>query len=228
MTTQNANPSLDPSNNGTLAGMANVVMKKLMQGIDGILPAKVIAYKGYPDNVVQVQPLINLLNTNNQEISRAQIAQIPVCQIGSGGFLLRFNLNPGDMGLILANDRDISLFTETWSQSAPNTMRIKSFSDSVFLPLAFTNVTVNAEDVSNMTLQTEDGSIRIALSSLGIKITGDVEIVGGLSVTGGITGNMEISGNLKVDGRMVGLGDIASGGNITAAGTITPDTPIPP
>lgn len=212
MTTQNANPSLDPSNNGTLAGMANVIVKKLIQGIDGILPARVIAYMGYPDNVVQVQPLINLLNTNNQEIPRAQIAQIPVCQIGGGGFVLRFNLNPGDLGLILANDRDISLFTQTWSQSAPNTMRIKSFSDSVFLPLAFTNVTVNSEDIDNLTLQTNDGTVRISLSESGIKITG----------------NVEINGTLKVDDRIIGYGDIASGGNITAAGNITPDTPIPP
>ena len=212
MTTQNANPSLDPSNNGTLAGMANVVLKKLMQGIDGVLPARVVAYKGYPNNVVQVQPLINLLNTNNQEIPRGQIAQIPVCQIGGGGFVLRFNLNPGDLGLILANDRDISLFTQTWEQAPPNTMRIKSFSDSVFLPLAFTDVIVNSEDQSNITLQTEDGSIRISLFSDRIKITGDVEI----------------DGTLTVDDRIIGLGDIASGGNITAAGNITPDTPIPP
>lgn len=178
MTTQNSNPSLNPANNNTIAGMMNVLFNKLMQSIDGVLPAKVVAYKGYPANVAQVQPSINLLATNSQQTPRGQIAEVPVCQMGGGGSLLRFNLSPGDLGLILACDRDISLFKQFWSAAPPNTNRIKNFSDALFLPLVFTGVTVESEDIANATLQSLDGSIRISLFPDKIKMTGEIELKG--------------------------------------------------
>ncbi len=75
-----------PSNNGTLIGTLRQVMNSMMLNINGLLPAQVIAYE--PSNTgdrVQVQPLIPMVDTAGNAIQRAQVASIPVIQIGGGG-----------------------------------------------------------------------------------------------------------------------------------------------
>src|SRR5216683_3170299 len=97
----NYNPSLqfDPAANDTLVGVLNFILPKFMRGIDGMLPAKVVAYDRLDDpRFVQVQPLIPYLTTGNTTVSRPQIAKIPVYTPGGGGFFISFNLLPGDLG----------------------------------------------------------------------------------------------------------------------------------
>jgi protein gp138 len=215
----NANPSLDPANNDTLTGTLRQVFLKLMQRTDGVLPASVVAFDG--TSRVQVQPLIPLVATDGQQTSRAQIASIPVVQVGAGGYFLHFNLKPGDLGLIIACDRDISNFLQSYQEAQPNTARIKNFSDSFFLPCVMNGFTVAGEDRENAVLQNIDGTVRISLSTTGVKITAPPN---GIELNSDVL----ITGKLTVNGRVIAETDLASGGNITAAGTITDHTPIPP
>jgi hypothetical protein len=228
----NANPSIDPANENTLAGILQFAFGKFLNNVDGMLPAKVVAYDR-TKNRVQVQLLIALVATDGTNISRAQIASLPVLVLGGGGFLINFNLNPGDLGWVIANDRDISAFLQSYSESAPNTVRKHSFSDGLFIPDVMTNYTIASEDSSNMVIQNSDGSVKISLGSEKIKIaaptielSGDVIIddmltVNGLLVlNGGITStggsgpnNATFTGNVRVVG------------DITASGDITPHVP---
>lgn len=232
----NANPSLNPADNDSLTGTFRHVFSKMMQQIDGVLPAQIIAYDR-TNNLAQVQPLISVVTTDGAQINRSQIASIPVYQIGGGGFTLNFNLLPGDQGLIVACDRDISLYMQTGSESPPNTNFIKDFGNSFFLPMLIRNFTIASEDSEHAVFQNADGTTRISLWPDKIKMTATaVEINGNLIVDGNITlineglmeGNIEIDGTLKVSERAIFLSDVASGGDITAAGTITPGVPIPP
>jgi hypothetical protein len=190
----------------------------MIQSIDNVLPAKVINFKSGPPDYVQVQPLIKVLGTDGASVSRAQISSVPVCQIGGGGYVIRFNIMPGDHGLLIACDRDISLYMQSGQESQPNTYRKKDFSDSFFLPIVMRDYLINSEDMGNAVLQNIGGSIRISLFSDKVKITGNSEFADDVL----IAGNLTVSGKIKV------LGDINCGGNITAAGTITPGIPLPP
>jgi protein gp138 len=213
MSTENATPSLgnDPANNDSLAGMLSLVFRKLMQAIDGVTPAAVVGYEAGPPDYVSVQPLVQTVSTLGQTESRAQIARVPVCQIGAGGFVMRFPLVAGDTGLLIACDRDISLFMQSGQQSPPNTNRIKDFGDSFFLPIVLRGYTIaNAADA---VLQSLDGTVAVNLSSDKITLTAPT---------------VEIPGELIVGGRTIVMGELNTGANITAAGSITPDTPIPP
>ena len=209
------NPSLRPENNGTLSGVLNVAMNKFMQSIDGVMPARVVAYDQGTPAVVQVQPLIKIAGTSGESYSRGQIASVPVCQVGGGGFLLSFSLSPGDIGLLIATDRDISNFMSTGEEANPNTYRIKSFSDGFFLPIVLDGYTPSVEGVS---LQNYDGSVKIGLDSSKININGLSEFFD----------SVIIDGDLTVNGKIRVVGDLNCGGNITAAGSITPSTPLPP
>jgi hypothetical protein len=232
-------PDIDPANNGTLAGTLQFCFKKFIQNINGMLPAKVIAYDR-TTNRVQVQLLISIVTTDGKIIPRSQIASLPVLLLGGGGFFLSFNLNTGDLGWVLANDRDISLFLQNYEQAAPNTARIKNFADGLFIPDVMTGYEIASEDMSSVVLQNLDGTIKISLQSDRIKLTAPlVEITGGLQVDGVVTGEgasaltinspviatdgMTVSGGatnaLTVTGNERVVGDI------TASGSITPFVP---
>lgn len=170
MVEKNADPSINPADTGGMAGMFNLIMRKNGMKTDDMLPAKVIAFDR-ASNRAQVQPMVMVLTTANEKVQRAQIASVPVLQIGGGGFMLNFNLNPGDMGWIKASDRDISLFLANGAEDVPNTDRIHSFEDGLFIPNVMTGFAIAGEDEENAVFQNLDGSVRISLWENKIKIT---------------------------------------------------------
>lgn len=166
----NANPSVNPANEGTLVGTFRHIFGKLLQDVNGMLPARVIAFDRNA-NRVQVQPMIAVLTTDRQQVSRAQLASLPVLQIGGGGMMMNFNLKEGDFGWIMASDRDISLFLQSYSEAKPNTERKCNFADSLFVPDVMTGYTIADEDAENAVWQTLDGTTRQALWPNFFKIT---------------------------------------------------------
>lgn len=166
-----APPSRNPTVDGHLKTVLRFVFNKMLQStVDDMLPAMVIAYNR-TTNMATVQPLISMVSTLNDIVPRGQIAQVPVLQLGGGGFVLNFPIAPDDLGWIKANDRDISLFTQFWRMVTPNTGRLHSFEDGIFIPNILTGFTIKAPDAANVVLQTVDGSVRISLGNGNIAIT---------------------------------------------------------
>lgn len=182
----NAPFSRNPADNDSMVGMFRLVLTKFLQGVDDMLPAQVIAYDR-PSNRAQVQPLIQMVTTNNERVNRAQIASVPVLQLGGGGFVMSFPIASGDLGWIKANDRDISLFKTTYALSAPNTQRKHDFSDALFIPDAMLNIALASEDAGNAVFQNTDGTVKIALWPTLIKILATAGVgIGGTPAPGTI------------------------------------------
>lgn len=213
------NPSIDPSNNGSLAGSMQFAFNKMMQATNRMLPARVINYDR-TKNRAQVQLLINMITTDGSQVPRAQLSSVPVMLFGGGGFFISFPLKTDDLGWLLANDRDISLFLQNYNQAPPNTTRMANFSDGVFIPDVMHGYTINGDDEDAVVLQNLNGSTRITINPTdGVKITSpNVEIDGNLTVTGSLTGQS----GLNITGTSLLTGDLNVVGNITATGTITP------
>lgn len=169
MSNAHAIPSRDPANDDSLLGMARQVLDKFLQGVDDMLPARVVAYDR-TKNRASVVPMVKVLTTDGRQIGRAQIASVPVLRPGGNGVVLSFDLKPGDCGWIKANDRDISIVMQAYKDNAPNTLRKHSFQDAIFIPDALTGVTISAEDTHNAVLQTLDGMTRLALWPTFLKI----------------------------------------------------------
>ena len=171
MTTNNAPPSGNPAGRYDLRSLLRLWWIKNLQMTDNMLPAQVIAYDA-TTNMVQVQPLITVVTTDNQIVNRAQIPSIPVLQLSGGGFLVNFPITSGDLGWVHANDRDISLFIQTGEMSPPNTQRKHSFEDAIFIPQAARSlITIAEEDADNLVIQNYAGTIKISLSETAITIT---------------------------------------------------------
>lgn len=164
MTDTSNNPlSNNPANNDELLGVFKLVLSKFKASeLDDMLPAKVIAYNR-ATNRAQVQPLIQMVTTRNTLLNRSQIASMPVQIDGGGGVMVGFDLPVDSLGWIKANDRDISLFKQSYLNSPPNTKRKHTFEDAVFIPCVMTGMVIATEDVHNAVFQTLDGTVCIAL-----------------------------------------------------------------
>lgn len=160
-------PSRDPASSNNMGGMLATIHRKKMMKVDGQLPAIVISYNR-TSNLALVRPLISLLMTNGTTTPRATIASVPVLALGGGGFTMTFPLKAGDKGWIEASDRDISLFMQSGSQAAPNTMRIHQFADGRFIPDSFAQYTFDSDDAEGMCLQSWDGTQKITINPTNI------------------------------------------------------------
>jgi hypothetical protein len=154
--------SFNQANRDNLAGLLQFFMHKYIQNVDDMLPAKVIAYDR-TSNRARVQPLINMVSTEDKIVPRAQIASVPVMQLGGGGFVVSPPIVTGDLGWIKANDRDISFFKQGMNQSQPNTQRLHSFEDALFIPDTMLNgFTIAPEDENNFVIQNSNGNVKIS------------------------------------------------------------------
>lgn len=215
----NAPPSQNPADDGTMSGMLRSVFGKLLQGLDDMLPATIISYDR-KKNRAMVQPMIAMVTTDNARVTRAQIASVPVLNIGGGNYVLSFNLKAGDPGWIKASDRDISLYLQNQQEEQPNTRRMHSFEDGLFIPDVMTRYQIDAEDEEHAVLQTLDGKTRLAVWPNKIKITAvqGLEVDGPLKVTGittlentlTVSGATALESTLEVAGRtqLVGGADV--------------------
>lgn len=182
-----SNPSLDPANNDSMTGMLKTVLNKMMQSIDCALPASVISYDR-SSNRASIQPIVGLVTTDGTTINRAQIASVPVVQIGGGGFLISFPLKTGDLGWLVACDRDISLFLQSYNNVIPNTMRTHDFADSFFIPNILNNYNISGDEADNMVIQNLDGSVKISIRNDQVRVTATtLAVVGNITATGSIT-----------------------------------------
>lgn len=216
----NSPPSHDPANDDSLLGMANTILRKFLQGVDGMLPASIVSYDRDTNRAV-VQPMVAMLSTDGVSVPRAQIQGIPVLLLGGGGHMLSFNLKAGDFGWIAANDRDISLFMQSFTATAPNTLRFHSFEDAMFIPDAMRGYTINGEDDENVVLQTLDGKYRIAVWDSKIKITADqsfVEVDDAQITVQAL--NINLNGNVTSNG-----GPGTPNLNLTASNSVTITSP---
>ncbi len=216
------NPSLNPADNNSLAGSLRFAFSKMLQNVNGRLPAQVISYDR-AQNRAQVQLLISLITTSGASVPRPHIASIPVEVLGGGGFCLSFPLNPGDLGWVQANDRDISNFLSTYSQSIPNTNRVCSFSDGVFIPDVMRGYTISDDNSGAVVLQNLSGTVCVAINDTDVTINAAQTV----TINAGHNLNVNAAANclFTLNG---GLGTLGVVGNIAATGTITPGATIPP
>lgn len=216
MVTEYAPPSIDPASRGDLAGTFRFILTKFLQDMDDMLPARVLSYDRQ-SNRASVQAMINVVTTRGDRVKRGQVFSVPVLQLGGGGFVLSFPINSGDLGWLKANDRDISLFMQSFKDSDPNTQRKHSFSDAMFIPdTMFKSVVIDPDDEESVVLQSVDGTQRVAISEDRVTVTSDNEVVIDAPLT-------RIKGNLVAGENTGGAGTATFSGSVLVNGDVIGD-----
>ena len=207
----NQEPSINPADESTLAGVIKTGINKAMQSFDSMLPVEVVAYDR-ATNRATVKHLVQMVGSNGEKVSRADVASIRVIQPGNAKFNISLPIKPGDKGWLMAADRDLSIFQQDLKEDAPNTARMHSFQDGVFMPDAMSNGDAPAGQGDRVVIGANDGSSYIAFdgASVEIKAAGNV-------LTFGADG-------LKMNG--INIGDTHTHGGITP-GVANTDVPNP-
>lgn len=203
----NQPPSIRPADESTLAGVLKTAIGKAMQSLDVMLPVEVVAYDR-ATNRATVKHLVQMVGSDGEKVSRANIASIRVMQFGNGAFNISLPIKPGDKGWLKAADRDISIFQQGLSEDAPNTARMHSFQDGVFMPDAMSNGDAPAGQGDRVVIGSNDGSCYISFDGSGIE----------MKTPGGVL--TFDAGGLKMNGKNIGdthtHGGIEPGGGNTA------------
>ena len=219
MADQTQKPLLDAlpgSRQAGVAGLISEAMRKIGINTETMIPAEVVAFDR-TKNLVTVQPLIMWIGMDDKNYSRAQIADLNCLSIGGGAFHVSFPIRQGDIGWIVASDRDISLFKESLAESAPNTHRVHSFSDALFIPDVFRQYTIHSGEENAMVIQSTDAATRIAIFSDHINITAP-SVVNVDTPQAIFTHDVHIKGNLLVDVNTQMTGNAVVSGTTTANG----------
>jgi hypothetical protein len=207
---------------------------------DNLLPCQVVAYD-VTNNWATVQPLVQLVDVQNNTVDRFPLVQIPCLALGAGnggvangnGFIIHFPITKGDLGWIFAADRDLTLFKQQLSKCAPQTGRLHQFADGMFMPDIFRQYTIASGDVGRLCIQTTQGDQKITIGTDGhIEITATttvhittplVECTQNLQVDGNlkVLGTSEQVGACKMDATLEVVGNITGDANMAIAGNIT-------
>lgn len=176
-------------------------MRRLMelnkQSADGLMPARVVSYNRAKNTAV-IQPMLMLVDTNGNTRMRHTLEDVPVFSFGGGGFHINFPLKAGDLGWIMAADRDMSLFLSTLDAAKPTTTRKKTFGDAWFIPDVFYKYTIDGADTDAMVIQSTDGTTRISISNGVINITAPTSVTVDTPIAT-FTKDVHIKGKLTVD-----------------------------
>ena len=166
--------STQPENEGSLAGLLTTFLNKIKQQMENRLPC-VVTKVDRDSNRVNVMPLMDVILANGGTQQRAIVSDVMIKNLSAGNFIINFPIQVGDFGWLEANDRDITLFKQSYKQTKPNTTRKHSFEDAIFHPDTInpSNFSIAGEDASALVIQSYDNSTKISMGAGKIIIQAD-------------------------------------------------------
>lgn len=161
---------------------------------------------------VQVLPLVQQIDGNNQVTSQASIYGVPYRALRFGVNAVVADPAEGDVGVMVCADRDISAVKETLEEAPPGSMRQYDQSDGIYLGGLLSN---------------EEPEQYVKFTDTGMELQ-DKNGNGLVSSPAGwtFTGNVIMQQNLLLGGQVLGEDGSLYPGNIHIGGTLTADTEV--
>ncbi|CAK7193035.1 hypothetical protein COMNV_01246 [Commensalibacter sp. Nvir] len=192
------------------------ILSEFQANLHVMLPCKV-KQVNREKGLVSVTPQIQYVDPTGKGYSRGTYHNLPILSLGGGGFSLNFPIAVGDLGWILACDRDVHAFLKDKTEGPPPTYRKHSFASALFVPDMFNQVKLQADSTNGVVLQKTDGSTRIVVKDGNITLvtSGDTHIKADKGVT--IDANVQINGTLhvtkdaQIDGSVSASKDVKAG-----------------
>lgn len=167
----NQTPSANPADETSLAGIIKIAVDKRMQDFDVMMPVEVVAYDR-ATNRATVRHLIQMQGSNGEKVDRANVASVRVQQPGNAKFSISLPIKPGDKGWLKAADRDLSIFQQGLETDAPNTRRMHSFQDGLFMPDAMAAGDAPAGEGDRVVIGSTSGASYMAFDDDGFVFKG--------------------------------------------------------
>lgn len=215
-------PSINPADTSSEAGVLEFLQKKILSRIEKVAPAQVVEYDR-TTNRATLQILPYELTTDGDKLTRPQLVNIPILTLSGGGFWFGFPVAIGDIGWIVACDRDISVFKQQLAEYSPNTYRKHKYDDSFFIPDKINEYTIAEDDATAVLISSLDGTTRISIKDGQVTITTANVVVNSTATevnaeTATVTAETTINGNLTVNGDVTINGSATASGDVIGAG----------
>lgn len=153
----------------------------------GICVADIVKVISFDESnmTVDVLPLTRYPDEDSFQ-TKPQVLSVPVGAILGGGFAYRPVYKAGDIGVVLYLDRDSDATIAGGQEADPNTERLHSGDDAVFIGgISTGKKKVAGLPSGSLCLGTDTGSVYISITKSGIDIKGNVTITGNLTTSGG-------------------------------------------
>lgn len=171
-------PEHNPADVDSLEGLLNFLGDKMSMWLDCCLPGVVTEYN-QDTRRATVKLQITGVASLGQKIPKEAYTDIPVFMPGGGGFEIKYPVNVGDTGWLIACDRNISLFKQNKTESAPNDYRKHCFEDGFFLLDS-----INGSGSNDLTLDAKDNNLAFKTSA-NLTINDTVGLNGSYTITNG-------------------------------------------
>lgn len=173
----------------------------LLKEVHTCLPATVTEVD-LDNQLLTIELGVKRILVNGIEVTVPPIAQVPLCTLRAGGFLITFPVAEGDQGAAFFSEREITQWMLAGDQGpqTPRQIHMHSYSDAFFLPaLASTARKIPNFNKTGLQIRTLDSMVTQTFNNNSI-----VSKVGGVTMTldntglhvqnGTITTNMDIKG----------------------------------
>jgi hypothetical protein len=187
-----------------------------------------------PIGFVDVQPLVNMINGAAVAQQHGVISKLCFSRVSAGHDAVICDPVPGDIGLAIFADRDISSVKASQNISNPGTFRRNSMSDGIYLftvmskgnPTQFirfvrdndgnpTGITI--QDVNNNTIVMDTNGVTI--NGVLIDRSQNISKAAKIDATAEITGKSGSGGSVTLTEHKHGTGSPAAGTSVPTGGT---------
>ena len=152
-------------------GIITEVLADFARSFECCIPAIIVSYDRAKHEAI-VQPAVNMILANGQQVKRAQVAAT-VWRFMCGGYLIDLPIVAGDTGWLVASDRESTSVKQFGTTAPPQTYETHKYQNGFFIPDKFGELTtpIAGEDAGNMVFQTADGTEKISIGASSTKIT---------------------------------------------------------
>ncbi|UVW54666.1 hypothetical protein NYO12_10075 [Klebsiella variicola] len=174
----------------------NAVLSLMASASKGHVFADIVLVKEVSDGVMTVFPLVSGANVSGGEIKGQEVYDIPFIQYQAGNSSVKMAPRVGDIGLVIACDKDTTNVRASRKSGTPPTQRRHSYSDAVYItaiaslndePTEFAEFTGSGINIKS------PGVVNI--NGLKILADGTLQLVGGSIVDGHTHGGVEPGGS---------------------------------
>lgn len=182
----------------TLSSNINNLLDYLKVKLEVCIPAIVYSVDRKKSMVI-VELAPNTVFADGKTQKRG-LVKVPIIVNSGGGYMINYPIEKGDVGWVIAGDRDTTGYREDNSQTYNlKSIGNHSYSYGFFIPDVYSNVNktfkLTEEDEDKLVIQTLNGNTKIRLSKDGvidIICPDTLNIIGDIKVTGGITATEDI------------------------------------
>jgi len=165
-----------------------------------------------PVGFVDVQPLVNQVDGADNATFHGVVHSLPYCRIQGGGNAIILDPQPGDIGIAIFADHDLSNINATKAQANPGSGRRFSMSDGLYIGGVLNGVPSQYVqfNASGITIVTPNNVVVHAGGNVTATASGSLTATAGTTATITAPSGLTINANVQLNGTLTTTGMITA------------------